>query len=62
MPKEKKRDTVRHTRVESGFMEDSLRSMRKQNDLEEELLGERSDEDSRPAPVLKTEFKEDNLN
>ena len=60
MPSEKsRRDTVRHTRVESGFKEDALRSFKKDDNNNLVTQGERSDEDVKLAPELKKEFKED---
>lgn len=58
-PEEKKRDTVRHTRVESGFKEDALRAMKTNANSDLVTQGEKSDEDVKLAPELKKEFKED---
>lgn len=60
MPADKsRRDTVRHTRVESGFKEDALRSFKNTDNNNLVTQGERSDEDVKLAPELKKEFKED---
>lgn len=49
---------VRHTRVQSGFMEDSLRAMKKTNPQDQQLGEDTADSDN-TAPEINKQFKED---